>query len=584
MVLRASVPRASRALSVFFPIVLCLFALCLFAAPAVTAAEGKGLELRPVAPEEAIPPGGEGVLRLELVDAEGRSRSAGRDIPVDLRTEDGLLARTSFVLEAGATKLEVPLRPERPGAWVVEVVGRGLFPTHALVLCAEPEEAAVAAGGGERAGTVGGAPSARVEPPVLGDVPEREIALRETEATEEMALDDERIARADRVEATARPRIDPELRPPRATADVARPAFPPAPVPEVGEEGADEEGGTADEEGTDEEGGTPDEGTPDEGTPDEGTPDEEGGTVQLKPDFLEIPRGPDGLFRTQLHAIWTEEGAPAARPSDLELAFLVDPPGGGRGVEPARLRLPAGELVVSADLRSEIAGDVELTALYDRGESTATFRFLAAQAAALGFPRDELRLATLAGADVDLTVQLLDAEGRLVVAEQDRELTLRLDGPVAIAPRKVTVPRGDYEVSETVRIHRFGSYELTAAAPGLTPANARLRIGLDWLLLSMALLGGLLGSAIRILYQRKKIRWHWGLVRLLVLGAAAALLVLLLAVFRLLSLLEQALAAAPLLGELPLASPLAVLLLGLLAGLGLDAVLGRFLGGRPQPA
>lgn len=185
-------------------------------------------------------------------------------------------------------------------------------------------------------------------------------------------------------------------------------------------------------------------------------------------------------------------------------------------------------------------------------------------------------------------MRLLDDDGEPVVTEKPVDVDVAVAGPTGTRSYSATIEPSRMQAKVALELNRPGSYTIQASAPGLRDSDTLpVRFAVDWLLLSMALFGGVLGSLTRVLYRRDRCEsvWPKGIVRVLVLGVAAALLVLLLSLFGLLSLLSGALpeGVSEELQKVSATSLFGVLLLGYLAGLLFDKVLGRFLGGGEAP-
>jgi len=286
-----------------------------------------------------------------------------------------------------------------------------------------------------------------------------------------------------------------------------------------------------------------------------------------------------------VEAFWFEGDAPGVIPTDLSLSLLVDGLTGETQVAPTVLRIASGQFksADAATISARRADTARIQALYAGGRSKPVeVDFLAAEPVKLGFAGSPALFRGLTSVATDLYVRLLDDSGQPAVSGTGAKITLAVQGPTGTRSYAGSVPPGDMQAKIPIELPRPGQYSLVASAPGLADSPA-LPIGfaLDWWLLASALLGGVLGSLTRVLYRRERL-WPKGLPRSLALGVAAALLVLLLSLFGVLSVLGDALPAAEALQKVSPTSLAGALLLGFLAGLVFDKIFARFLGARPS--
>ena len=290
---------------------------------------------------------------------------------------------------------------------------------------------------------------------------------------------------------------------------------------------------------------------------------------------------------SRVEAFWFQGVAPAEAPeprSDtLPVTLVIEQGTGSASVEPSALNIPRGSFR-SQDPARISAGSAEtavLRALYPGGQSEPVeIEFLRSIPTQLVFAGIPASFRGLASGATELYVRLLDDDGQPVVAEKPVDVDVTVAGPTGTRSYSVKVPPGAIQAKVALELNRPGEYTLQAAAAGLgESASQTVRFAIDWLLISVSLLGGILGSVTRVLYRKERLRGK-GLARVLALGTAAAFLVLLLALFGLLSILGGALpeGVAEGLQKVSATSLFGVLLLGYIAGLVFDMVLGRFLG------
>jgi hypothetical protein len=312
--------------------------------------------------------------------------------------------------------------------------------------------------------------------------------------------------------------------------------------------------------------------------------------VRLIPEHLERYRGPQGWESVSVDAYWYEKGKPAVAPRELDLALIANQ--GDLQIDPSRLDILPGDYVTRAPAKvTAIApAKASLQALYPGGQSNLVdVSFLAAPAAKLSFSSGPQVIRAFGVASSEVYVRLLDASGVPALAEQPIQITLQLSGPTGSPPLPAAVIKtGDFETSAQLALPRFGAYTVAASAPSLADAvPLEIQVAFDWLLLLATLLGGLLGSLTRALYRRESAEeTPRRLLRVVLLGGLAALLVVLLSAFGLLSLLTGILPQgwSDALSKVPLASLTGVFLLGFLAGLLFDRIFGGLVSPAARPA
>jgi hypothetical protein len=310
--------------------------------------------------------------------------------------------------------------------------------------------------------------------------------------------------------------------------------------------------------------------------------------VRLIPEHLERYRGSQGWESVAVDAYWYENGKPSPAPRQLGLNLVANP--GNLQIEPAWLDILPGDFVTKqpAKVTAVAAAKASLQALYDGGQSNVVdVSFLAAPAARLSFSSGPQRIPAFGVVSSEVYVRLLDAAGVPALAAQPVQVTLQLSGPIGSPPLPpALIEPGAFETSALLALPRFGAYTVGASAPGLADAAPlSIEVAFDWLLLLATLAGGLLGSLTRVLYRGQAAeQTPRRLLRVLLLGSLAALLVVLLSAFGLLSLLAGALPQgwSDALAKVPLGSLSGVFLLGFLAGLLFDRVFGGLVSASPR--
>lgn len=515
--------------------------------PLVAAAD----RVEAVAPK-AMRVGRPATLEVRLVDGGGRPLAAPRDLRVELVGAERLTEHETFVLPAGESGVAIDLAPQKAGAWAVEVVVEG-FPS-AWVPCTvfQPADAprgtatAMRALGVEtraaptqdlpQGGDAESAPAPRSTEPMVMQVPvERRptLQLPAARAVERPVL------------RPGLPRLPPEtvIRPgeptgepgPGAPGTEQEPPAPPPPAPAAARE------------------------------------------VRLIPSEAEVAPGPDGRFTLPINVYWYENGVPAVRREGLRVSLVADPRTGDLRFDPERVEIPPEDFQAMALLTAGREGRIGVKALYPGGESApAVVRLRPPEPAALRFAGSEEepeQLRALAAADLPVLIQLQDPLGRPVPALEEILVDLVLRGEAGADTERVALQAGAASLEHVFKVGRYGRYLLSASAPRLAGDERAVEVEFDFALLLWALLGGLAGAALRLLWDRR-VRRGRTVARILVLGVAAAGIVLLLAAFGVLSGLEKLDPAGlwSLLETLPVSSQAAVFLLGLLAGFTADAL------------
>ncbi|HEX2252945.1 MAG TPA: hypothetical protein VHQ65_06740 [Thermoanaerobaculia bacterium] len=505
-----------------------------------------------VAPK-AMAVGRPATLEVRLVDGDGEPLAAPRDLRVELVGAEQLTEPSSFLLPAGRNGVAIELRPQKAGAWAVEVVVEG-FPS-AWVPCTvfrpatvpRQEATAVRALGVERprietplrpsaGGDAEAEPAPRSTEPLLSQMPmagrpERPLPTARSVERRPVLPRPGSIARPGE---TGQP-VDPQPRPPQAAPPEPPATPPPTPPPAAGR------------------------------------------GVRLVPADAEVVPGPDGRFTLPINVYWYENGVPALRQERLRVSLVADPRPGDLRFEPEQVEIPPADFLAVALLTAGREGRIRVKALYPGGESAPAELFLGpAEPAALHFAGGDgepERLRALAAADLPVLIRLHDHLGRPVPAPTEIAVDLVLRSEAGTDTERVTFPAGAASLQHVFQVGRFGRYRLSASAGRLQGDEREVEVAFDVALLLWALLGGLAGAALRLLWQPRARRGRT-VARILVLGVAAAGIVLLLAAFGVLSGLEKLDPAGlwSLLETLPVSSQASVFLLGLLAGLTADGL------------
>jgi hypothetical protein len=312
--------------------------------------------------------------------------------------------------------------------------------------------------------------------------------------------------------------------------------------------------------------------------------------VRLIPEHLERYRGTQGWESVSIDAYWYEKGNPSAAPHELDLALVANQ--GDLRIDPVRLNILPGDFMSKqpAVVTAVATAKASLQALYPGGQSNlVAISFLAAPATQLSFSSGPQVIRGFGVVSSEVYVRLLDAAGVPAVADRPIQVNMQLNGPIGspqLSP--AVIPAGEIETRVPLALPRFGAYTVIASAASLADAPPlSIQVAFDWLLLLATLLGGLLGSLTRVLYRGQSAEeTPRRLLRVLLLGSLAALLVVLLSAFGLLSLLAGALPQgwADALAKVPLGSLTGVFLLGFLAGLLFDRVFGSLVSPPPSSA
>lgn len=538
--------------------------------------------VRPIGP---LVPGQQANLTIETLGEGGKPQAAQQPVMVTLSGAAGLIATNQVTVAAGSASVEVPLQTAKPGLWQVDARAHGLYSASTVIVCVAPavlkrHEAVAASAAAARPATrpATATPKPAVPPTrVSGEAPPpppppapavQEPATAAAGAPRPLVQERRLLAAAP---------------PPRAAVLVATAAPSPSAAGSLG--GVASSGG-----GVGGVGGVGGNGA--------GAPAGSGaaGQVRLIPEHLQRYRGTQGWDSVSIDAYWYENGNPSPVPHDIDLALVSGQ--GNLQIDPVRLSIPNGDFVSShaAVVTASAAQSTSLQALYPGGQSNVVdISFLAAPPAKLSFSSGPQQIRAFGVASSDVYVRLLDAAGEPAVADRPVQVNLQLTGPIGspqLAP--ASIDAGQIETRVPLSLPRFGAYTVIASAAGLADASPlAIEVAFDWMLLLAALLGGLLGSLTRVLYRGDGADENpRRLLRVLLLGGLAALLVVLLSAFGLLSLLAGALPQGftDALAKVPLGSLTGVFLLGFLAGLLFDRVFGRLLSpatggaGAPPPA
>lgn len=604
----------SRPLARALPALLALitlFAMLASGEPAAVAAghsTGKAGErppsrLRLVRPAGPLVPGQQASLGIETVGERGELLAAQHPVAVSLSGAVGLTAATRATVPAGSSRADVPLTATKPGLWQIEARTLGLYSASTVVVCvapavlarhqalvAVPAKAPASPRATAPAAAPGIAPSRRLLPPPA--MPQATAPAAGAAATGPGAhLEEERL----RAMAAAQPMPPPTARPNAAAVPPAsrragtaaafamRVAAPGGPA---GAGAGAPAGATAGALGAATSAPTPPAG------PGAGTAGSGGGAgeVRLIPEHLERYRGTQGWDSVSIDAYWYEKGNPSAAPRELDIALVADQ--GDLHIDPARLNILPGDFMSKqpAVVTAVAAAKASLQALYPGGQSNLVdISFLAAPATQLSFSSGPQVIRGFGVVSSEVYVRLLDAAGLPAVADRPIQVNLQLSGPVGsplVSP--AVIAAGEIETRVPLELARFGAYTVVASAANLADAPPlSIQVAFDWLLLLATLLGGLLGSLTRVLYRGQGAEAApRRLLRVVLLGSLAALLVVLLSAFHLLSLLAGALPQgwSDALAKVPLGSLTGVFLLGFLAGLLFDRVFGSLVSPSPTPA
>ena len=297
------------------------------------------------------------------------------------------------------------------------------------------------------------------------------------------------------------------------------------------------------------------------------------GRLRFNPQHLRIPPGSNGLYSRPIQAAWYVGDYPALAESDVvaELQLVEQPE--GFALAPDRLRVPASAMTGSVRIEGSRPGLARIQALLpDREVADVVVELLPPQPAALRFSLDQAAaMRRLGPAELRVWARLVDAAGRPTVAPRPLVIDFVAGSGAGGARCQAELPAGEGEVGCDLALSRFDEYALTARARGggLEVGTAQFDFSFDWALLAWALAGGLLGAAVQV--GRRRVKAGEPLVRTYLLGAAAALVVVLLLVFGGLVWLDVAFPEG-LRQAAERSSQPALFLLGLLAGFGGEAV------------
>jgi hypothetical protein len=500
-----------------------------------------------------LKPGEAGKLVVSLAGTKGEPTPTLQPLAIEIRDAAELGAPATATVPAGATRAEVAIHASKPGLWQIEARAPGLASGFATVVCIAPERLA-----------------ARHPAPFPGAVGQGAPAPRPLPTQTPTLAPDKDQAPA--IQPRVLPRLPPRSGSYRVERSIVRERLPvpvPVPVPPP----------------TTATGPIPQAVPVGSGPIAPPPPPPSQGHVELKPQPRTVHRGPSG-WEGQVEAFWYEGDVPGVIPTDLSLSLLVDGKTGETRIAPTVLRIPGGQFKSDpATISARSADTAEVQALYAGGQSKPVeIDFLASAPAKVGFPgpQQPLSFRGLTAVASDVYVRLFDEEGQQAVSAAGQKVNLAVQGPTGTRTYSGSVPPGDVQAKIPIELPRPGKYSIVASAPGLADSSPlAIDFALDWLLLACALGGGVLGSLTRVLYRRERL-WPKGLPRSLALGVAAALLVLLLSLFGVLSILGDALPAAEALQKVSPTSLAGALLLGFLAGLVFDKIFARFLGARPS--
>lgn len=483
---------------------------------AVPAGDSEPLRLQLVAPPGALHPGETARLTLRLAGEKGAQEDSARELEIELSGGAELGLPAQVKVPAGTTEVELELRPRSVGVFRVEAGSRGLFSAHAVIAVAPPASPS---------GT-----AAAVHP--ASPAPAQPLAAAPASGP------------------TASPRAEVSLPPstpahvdPRLLSGVSAPSSSTSVPVRVAPSGA----------------------------------------VELIAQPTSLHLDSEGWELATIDVFWFENGSPAVRASDLAVDLVAEGRGSGAPqVSPRRLVISGGAIRSDqeATVRVNAPVEVRLRALYAGGEAVPVdLHFLPAEPAAIELVGVPPLLRGLGEVEPGPFVRLVDAAGEPVAAADPLAVTVTAAGSTGNITAAAQIAAGEFEAPVDLALDRHGEYTLTAASRLGTVGPVRLRYAVDWLVIAVTLAGGALGSLTRVLYRQRQLRPR-ALVRILVLGLVAALLLLLLSTFGLLSLVDGALPiGVAALAEIPTANLAGALLLGFLAGLLFDRLFGRLLAG-----
>ncbi|HVT58118.1 MAG TPA: hypothetical protein VHR45_06940 [Thermoanaerobaculia bacterium] len=552
-------------------LLLACTALAVTAAPGLAAAPPSRLRLR--VPRDPLLPGQQASLTIEAVgdpplEISGQRAEplpATRPIEIALAGATALTVQARVVLRPGQPAIEVPIRAARPGVWVIEASSPGLYSAIAHVVCIDQktlDSHRLAAGRLAPAPTA--VRKALQAEKALAMAPLRPAPPRPaTPGSGEKASAAEPGRPAARSLGSARPAAAPPTAEPVAPTSV--PVTIAVPVPGAA---APPPSGAATGEGAARAGGP--------ATAAGGT----SGEVRLVPDHLKQRRGTGGWDSVALYAYWYEGGNPSPASRNIDVALFAQQ--GELQIEPQRLSIASGDFVSQrpVTVSAGVPETAVLQALYPGGQSNPVeLEFLAPAPVRLAFDGAPELIRGFGTVRSGIYVRLLDASGQPVAADQPVPITVELIDPTGARTQPAVPASTSINAAVALDLSRWGKYTVRAFAPSLAEAAPlAIQFAIDWLLLVVALVGGIAGSLIRVLYLSER-SWRSGLVRVVALGSAAALLVVLLWSFGLLSLLSGSMPEgfATGLQRIPVGSLAGVFLLGLLGGLLFDTIFGRLL-------
>jgi hypothetical protein len=581
-------------------------------------------------------PGQQAPLGIETVGERGQLLAAQHPVAVSLSGAAGLTATTRVNLPAGSSRAAVPLTATKPGLWQIEARAQGLYSASTVVVCvapavlarhqalaAAPARRPAAAGAAAAKAPAGAAPAPGHEPagaaanatgrePAPPAPPARNLVMAPASRHATVPPPAPATAPAPAPAAAEPPGMTPQsrLRPPAAMPLAAAPAAAPAAAGPGAHLEEERLRAVAAAPAMPPQGARPSAAPRSARTPaaaaaavttrvaapgapagpGAGAAGNAAGGVRLIPEHLERYRGTQGWESVSIDAYWYEKGNPSAAPHELDIALVADQ--GDLRIDPVRLNIRPGDFMSKqpAVVTAVAAAKASLRALYPGGQSNLVdISFLAAPATQLSFSSGPQVIRGFGVVSSEVYVRLLDAAGMPAVADRPIQVNLQLNGPMGsplLSP--AVIATGEIETRAPLELPRFGAYTVVASAANLADAPAlSIQVAFDWLLLLATLLGGVLGSLTRVLYRGQSgEEAPRRLLRVLLLGSLAALLVVLLSAFHLLSLLAGALPQgwSDALARVPLGSLTGVFLLGFLAGLLFDRVFGSLVSPPPSPA
>jgi len=510
----------------------------LLAIPAASLAAEPPVRIALRVPKAQLEPGKVSRIAVELLGERGRPAAAAEPLPIQLAGAAGLGVPARVTVPAGASRIEVPIRAVKPGLWKIEASSKGLFSGFGVVVCIAKIQRAV--------------PISLPSSPPRAERPAHTAEPKSAAPELRHRFTFRRLPEG----AIARPAPTPAPPPPSpGTAEVLRaPAHVEALEPSV-QPGAE-------------------------------TAPPPQGRVELIAQPVKVPRTRDG-WKSLVDAFWFEGDVPALRTEPLNDVTLVIEGGSSVVASSRSLTIPVGQFKsqTSAEISAQSADTATVKALYPHGKSNPIeIDFLSPAPAQLALAGASRSFRGLTGVNSDILVRLLDDNGQPAVADQEIPVEVAVEGPLGTHSYPAKVLAGAIQTTVSLDLNRPGSYTVQASGGRLRPSDpVEVRFALDWLLILSSLVGGVLGSLTRVLYRRERV-WPKGFVRTVALGVAAALFVLLLSVFGVLSVLGDALPAAQALEKVPATSLLGALLLGFIAGLVFDKIFARFLGARGRKA